>query len=81
MDGNDPADLSHRASGTLGGPDKSRWTTGTALLGSVATANPSAEMPPQNNPWLGGRVGCEACLARVGPRGQPWANRERTTCA
>jgi uncharacterized protein (DUF433 family) len=34
MDGNDPADLSHRVSGTLGG-----------------------------------REGCEACLARVGPRG------------
>jgi hypothetical protein len=57
MDGNDPAGLSHRVSGTLGGPDKSRWTTATALLGWVATVNPLAEMPPQNDPWLGGREG------------------------
>jgi uncharacterized protein (DUF885 family) len=43
----------HRVSGT----DKSRWTTATALLRFAATVNPLAEMPPQNDPWLGGREG------------------------
>jgi hypothetical protein len=43
--------------GNAGGIDKSRWRTATALLGYMATANPLAEMPPQNDPWLGGREG------------------------
>ena len=76
MDVNDPADLSHRVGRPLGGPNKSRWTTGTALLGSLATANPSAEMLPQNNPWLGGREGRDLrvdgqrdpCTGRAGHR-------------
>jgi hypothetical protein len=52
-----PPGLSRRVSGTLVGTDKSRWTTATALLGFAATVNPLAEMPPQNDPWLGGREG------------------------
>jgi hypothetical protein len=76
MDGNDPADLSHRVSGTLSGPDKSRWTTGTALLGSAATANPSAEMPPQNSRGLAAVKGRDLrvdgqrdpCTGRAGHR-------------
>jgi hypothetical protein len=57
VDGNDPAGSSHSVSGTLGRPDKSQWMTATALLRCVATVNPLAEMPPQNEPWLGGREG------------------------
>ena len=57
MDGSDSAGLSHRVSGTLGGTDNSRWTNATALFRFSPTVNPSAEMPPQNDPWLGGREG------------------------
>jgi hypothetical protein len=74
MDGNDP---SARVTALAGcsADDKSRQHGCFGHVRVIATINSLAEMPPQNDTWLGGREGRDL---RVDGQRDPWTGRAGT---